>query len=393
MIRVLHFVSKMDWAGQETFIMNVYRNMNKQRYQFVFLCTDVSPGDFDDEITALGGKLFYLPVNPRTAGVGRYINEITLISEWLMEHKKEFDLVHLHTYHALDVFVHLMACRRAGCRKVVVHSHNTMGAHPLLHFFFRFLDGFFECTRYACSYEAGVWLFGAVKMKRGSIKVIYNGIAPGDYRYNEKTAEKKRRELKLEGRTVIGHVGRFSRQKNHIFILEVFQKYLQINPGAVLLLIGKGELQEEMKKKAGELEIRSNVLFMGAREDIPALLSVMDILLFPSLHEGLSVVLVEAQASGLKCVISAHILPEEENVIPELFTKMDLNENADQWAEALSSALSGSREVNRSEYCDRMIKSGFNIVKTAEQMEMEYEKIVREEKKQSVYSPFKSGGS
>ena len=373
MIKVLHFVSKMDRAGQETFIMNVYRNINKKKFQFVFLCTDHAKGDFDDEIKGLGGSLFYLPINPNTSGVKRYIQDYSNLVDWLEKNRCEYDIVHLHTYHALDVFVHLMACRRVKCNRLVVHSHNTFGAHQRLHNVFRFINNLYPFKRFACAYDAGVWLYGNRRMKKDDVQIVYNGINLEDYRYSENERIKCRRELEIEESIVIGHIGRFSESKNHTQMIEIFQSFHERIPDTILLLIGKGELQNDIKRKVDMLGLSSSVKFLGTRDDIPRLLAAMDILLFPSLHEGLSVVLVEAQASGLKCVVSDNILPQEENIIPELFTKVSISEPYNIWADSLKRTV--EQNIDRNECCNVMLKSNFNITYTVKQMEVEYEKI------------------
>lgn len=375
MIKILHCVSKMDRAGQEVFIMNVFRNIDRSKYHFSFLCTNNDPGDFDNDIRELGGDIFYLPEPQYGNGIRKYKEKIELLKEWFISNKEKFDIVHLHTYHALDVFVHLVACRKAGCKRLVVHSHNTSGQHVFLHCCFRVFDNFFNFTRFACAYDAGEWLYGKHKMKEGSVKIIYNGIRPNDYRYFIGKSWKIRKELQLEGKTVIGHIGRFSQQKNHDFLLDVFHGYNRINPESVLLLIGKGELLEHIKEKAKKLSIQDKVMFLGTREDISDLLSAMDLMVFPSLHEGLSVVLVEAQASGLKCIISDNILPTEECIIPELFTKLNISERPQTWANEIDEVK--EKIIDREECCEKMIDSPFNIIRTVKQMEDEYEEIMQ----------------
>lgn len=375
-MKILHFVSKMDRAGQESFIMNVYRNINRNRFQFSFLCTNQEQGDFDSEIKDLGGKIFYLPKNRYSNGAKRYVQDIMIISKWLKDNKNEYDIVHLHTYHAVDVFVHVMACRMAKCKHLVVHSHNTSGEHQRLHMLFRSVNNMFSFTRFACSFDAGIWLYGKEMMRKGKVQVVYNGINPEDYRYSQQEGDKYREMFGLKGKTVIGHIGRFSTQKNHFRIISIFTQYLNKNPDAVLVLVGKGELQEEIMTSAEKNGISNNVMFLGTREDIPQLMALMDIMLFPSLYEGLSVVLVEAQASGLKCVISDNILPPEENIIPQLFTNVSLKKSNDVWIDLIGSAL--DIEIDRNECCDKMIESGFNIVNTTRQLECEYEKINKE---------------
>lgn len=374
MIRILHCVSKMDRAGQETFIMNVYRQIDREKFQFYFLCTNHSKGDFDDEIKELGGKIFYLPQNKIFSGVNRYLKQIEILAVWLADNKKDFDIVHLHTYHALDVFVHLEAARRAKIKNVVIHSHNTNGPHKVVHYIFRIVNNMYKHRMLACSEEAGKWLHGNINMKKGRVGVAYNGIDVPSFKYNEDARNDYRRILNIQGKKVIGHIGRFNYQKNHDFIIEIMKSAIKINKDIVLLLIGKGERFEEIKQKVNNEKLDKNIIILGSRDDIPELLSTMDALLFPSLFEGLSVVLVEAQASGLQCLISDNILPPEEDVVKNIFTKCSLKENSIVWAKKLLSIVEKNEQRIVANHI--MEQSQFNILSTVNYLEDFYSKQV-----------------
>lgn len=374
MVKVLHCVSKMDRAGQEVFIMNVYRKIDKEKFQFCFLCTDHSKGDFDDEINEMGGKIFYLPQNTASSGVNRYLQQIEILTYWLRSNKANFDIMHLHTYHALDVFIHLEAARRAKIENVVIHSHNTNAPHKGLHCMFMHINNLYKHRMLACSEEAGKWLHGSTNMKKGRVRVVYNGIDVLDYKYNDDARNEYRRKLKIEGKKVIGHIGRFNYQKNHDFIIEIMKSAIQINNDIILLLIGKGERFEEIKQKVKSEKLDEHIIFMGTRDDIPELLSTMDALLFPSLFEGLSVVLVEAQASGLQCLISDNILPPEEDVVKNIFTKCNLRENSTVWARKLLNIM--EKNPQRFVANEIMEQSQFNISNTVNYLEEFYSKQV-----------------
>lgn len=371
MIRVLHFVSKMDRAGQETFIMNVYRHLDRRSIQFNFLCSDSTPGDFDPEISALGGKMFCLPAARRTGGLGRYWDEIGVIAAWLRGHRADYDIIHIHTYHALDVFVHLEAARQAGVQNIVIHSHNTSGPHPAVHRVFRWINSLYSFESAACSAEAGEWLFGRRRVRRGKVRVIYNGIDVKRFAFDPTAADQVKKELGLAGETVVGHVGRFNRQKNHEFLIRVFEEYARIDPASVLLLIGKGELLEEVKAQVDALGLTGRVKFLGSRDDIPRLMSAMDVFLFPSLFEGLPVVLAEAQASGLKCLTPDRIPPREGVIVPELLFHKRLKAPAAEWAKALDAAISAD-SVERDRANEIVADSKFNIVSAAKEVEALY---------------------
>ena len=314
MVKVLHFVSKMDRAGQETFLMNALRNIDREKVEFSFLCTVHVPGDYDNEIMQLGGKLYYLPKPKQKNGIKRVPEYIDILVKWLQENENKFDIVHLHTYHNLDVFVHLEACRRAGIKNIIIHSHNTSGPHKITHKALGLIcRHFYKFERFACSDEAGVWLFGKKAVKQGKVKMIPNGIDFAKYTYDPEKSEAKKRELGIAGKIVLGHIGRFSAQKNHKFLIEVFYEYQKINSNSVLLLVGRGELEEQIKKQVHDLGLDERVKFLGVREDVPELLQAMDVFVFPSLYEGLGIVLIEAQVAKVPTLINQDI-PDEATV-------------------------------------------------------------------------------
>lgn len=367
---VLHCVSKMDRAGQETFIMNVYRKIDRNKIQFNFLCSDNGKGEFDEEIESLGGEIFCLPQNAVKNGVKKYIKRIEILTKWFSENHKRFDIIHVHTYHALDVFVHLEAARRARIDKIIIHSHNTSGPHKRLHKFMQYVNKLYKFKKFACAYDAGVWLFGKSVMQRGDADVVYNGIEIIDFKYDEKVRNDYKKKLNLDGKNVIGHIGRFNHQKNHEFIIEIFEKYEKSNPNSVLMLVGKGEQYNKIVDLVKSKNLEEKVMFLGSRNDVPNLMTVMDVLLFPSLFEGLSVVLVEAQAAGLQSLVSDNIVPEEELIIPELLMKQSLKNGSEQWADGLAVLLSNT--YNRENYNDIMLASKFNVDYTVEKIEKVY---------------------
>ena len=365
MIKVLHFVSKMDRAGQETFIMNVFKNIDRSRIQFNFLCSLPDKGDYDDEIKSLGGHIYILPTSNENGKFSKYISEIAVIKNWLENNRDKYDVVHLHTYHALDVWVHLEACRRANVSKVIIHSHNTNAPHPQLHKLMRWICNRYSFTRFACSPEAGIWMYGKRAVDSGKVTVVYNGIDVSEFKYSEETARLYKEELGVAGRTVLGHIGRFNYQKNHEFLLEVFDEYLKKDPGAVLLLIGKGELEDVIKEKAESLKITESVRFLGTRDDIPNLLNAMDCFVFPSHFEGLSVVLVEAQCNGLSIVANNNTASEA--IISDGLYLLPL-ESKQEWAEKILQ-IAGKRT-------DNIVADKFDIKKTVRLLTEKYFSIV-----------------
>lgn len=367
MVKVLHFVSKMDRAGQETFLMNVMRNIDRSKVRFNFLCSSEGSGDYDEEIVRLGGGIFHLPaIRPCGNKFKRIRKAICVIRDWLLANKDKYDIVHLHTYHNLDVWAHLEACRQAGVRHVIIHSHNTNGPHVYAHKALGWIcKHFYRFDKFACSKEAGEWLFGKRSVAKGEVSVIANGIDIEAYAYDKETAQRKKDELDIKGLTVIGHIGRFSAQKNHRFLLEVFAEYLNTDPNAVLMLIGRGELEAQIRQQASDMKISDKVMFMGVRSDVPELLSAMDVFVFPSLYEGLGIVLIEAQCAKLPVIASDNI-PEEAVISSGIVLKK--TENATDWADEIKKLVGIDRE--RIDLLDNA--SSFDIKAVARKLEEFY---------------------
>lgn len=341
MIKVMHAVSIMDRAGQETFIMNMYRNINRNEIQFGFQCSVAGKGDFDDEIKQLGGEIFHLEANRCRIPFLKYMNDILIQYRFFRKHK-EYDVYHIHTYHAFNAWLGIVGAKLAGVPKVVLHSHNTFGMHPGLHKIFRCLLKYMKIERLACSKMAAEWMYGEQELKR--VKVINNGIDAESFVFQPQIRAEKRKELELEEHLVIGHIGRFMPQKNHGFLIDIFEKIVEKDNGAVLLLIGTGELQKEIQNQVEQKGLSDKVRFMNVREDIKELLWAMDLFLFPSLYEGLSVVAIEAQAAGIP-VLAADTLTKETK-ITECMQFCSLENSLEEWADkALIMAKEGHKDT------------------------------------------------
>ncbi len=361
MVRVLHFVSRMDRAGQETFLMNVYRNINRDNIKFVFLCTSPQKGDYDEEIKALGGDIYVLPEVKKTGKFSKYFEKIKVLSKWLKENKDKFDIVHLHTYHAMDVWVHLEACRRAGVKTRIVHSHNTQGLQVTLHKIMRNVCKLYTFEKFACSKAAGEWLFGKKAVEKGEVTVIYNGIDFAKYKYDPALAKKYRQKLNIDDKIVLGHIGRFNYQKNHEFLIEVFAEFKKKHENSVLLLIGRGKLENKIKEKVIALGLTEDVMFLGVRDDIPQLLNAMDVFVFPS-------VLIEAEMCRLPIVTSDQV--PEEVVINDAISLQGLRDE-NQWAFEIEKML----QKNRNSIAFNTNLNNFDIVNIAKNMEKRYNRI------------------
>ena len=357
--KILHSVSIMDRAGEETFIMNVFRTIDKSKYMFDFLVSQNREGEYDKEIVKLGGKIHCLePV--KTGGPIKRLKNYSKLNKYLRGISEEYSAFHIHTQHAMDAFLDAMAAKRAGIRNVIVHSHSTSTLHHVkAHYIFRPILNRLHIVRLACSDKAGKWLFG----DHGKYEVINNGIVVEKYLFNDAVREEIRKNEAWGDRLVIGHVGSFSYPKNHSFLLDIFKSFLKIFPDAILAMAGKGNLMEEIKEKSKELRISDSVVFLGSRGDVNRLYSAFDALVFPSHYEGLPVTLVEAQAADLPCLISDTITTETD-INPSLI-RMSLENSADEWAKELDLMISSSHRGNAKK---QIVDAGYDIETTTERL-------------------------
>ncbi|MBY0145915.1 glycosyltransferase family 1 protein [Neobacillus niacini] len=357
-IRVLHVVVNMNRGGAETLIMNLYRNIDRSKVQFDFLtCKD---GIFDSEIKELGGTIYRIPYVSEAGHFG-YIKSL---NDFFSRHD-DYTIVHSHL-NRMSGFV-LRAAKKAGIHYCITHSHNTGGEGGILTKGYKWYSGLFIPSNsdytLACSQAAAKWLFGK---RSSSTTLLNNGIEPELFSYSPDIRMTKRMELGISDQFVIGHVGRFTKQKNHKFLLEVFAEFVKRKPESILLLCGDGILRKDIEQRVNELNIQSKVKFLGVRSDINKLLQAFDLFVFPSLHEGLPVTLIEAQAAGIPCLISEEITKEVDMGL-ELMKFIELT-SVDSWVTELENSSVERRERNTSKL--KMLRDkGYDIKNTARWLE------------------------
>lgn len=326
-LRVLHFQGRMGKGGAETFMMNAYRNIDRTKIQFDFLIydnfEDVKP--YNKEIHELGGKIYSVP-NPNK-NILAYIQAVKKLLK-----EKHFDIVHNEIFFGGGL--NLFLAKQAGISKRVAHSHattdgkgNNFAINTIRKTFQRMLLK--NATDYlACSYEAGIGLYG----ENQPFIFVPNGIDLESYQNISQSKEEIRSELAIpQNALVIGNIGRFEEQKNHDFLIDIFGKVVEKRSNSHLILIGEGSLEEKIKEKVINLGLQSKVSFLGLRDDIPQLLKSMDVFLMPSLYEGLPISAVEAQAASLKIVLSTEV--SKETVLSENVHFVSLEETPEKWAD------------------------------------------------------------
>lgn len=359
-IKVLHVLGSMNVGGIQMFLMNIFRNINRQKIMFDFACMN-HKNYFQKEIEALGGRVFC---------IGRH--------KKIIQHKKclfnlldenNYDYIHIHSGNAFCVIDSYLIKKHNLDHKVIYHSHNSSSIYPSLHRICRLFITKYNDYYFACSTEAAKWMFPNEIVQSKNYALITNGIDVEKFLYSEEKKIEVRKEFELEDNFVVGHVGRIANQKNHRFIVEIFAKIVEKRSNAKLVLLGTGPLEEEIRNRVKELGIQQHVLFMGNRDDVERILCGCDVFLFPSLHEGLPLTLIEAQCSGLPCFIS-DVISDEVKVTP-LIQKMSLKNTADEWAEEVCSF----EKRNRIEPNKMVAESQYNLACTVEYISKFYKKI------------------
>ena len=291
-IRIAQIMGKWVGGGVESVVMNYYKNIDKNKFQFDFICDDDSTNIPYEEIKKMGGKIILIPPYQK---VFKYNKELKKVLR-----ENNYEIVHSHIK-TLSVFS-LFAAKQAGVPIRIAHSHSTSNKKEwkknLTKNVLRPFSKLFATDYMCCSELAGRYLFGNKAYKNKQVYLLNNAIDLEKFSYNEELRDNKRRELEIDKDTlVIGHIGRFVEQKNHKFLIDIFNEIYKKNNNSVLLLAGQGPLMQEIKEKVSELSLDASVRFLGQRNDANELYQAFDVFLLPSLYEGLPVVGVEAQGS------------------------------------------------------------------------------------------------
>ncbi|MBR2028084.1 MAG: glycosyltransferase [Oscillospiraceae bacterium] len=348
-VRILHCVAGIGRGGYETYIMNLYRNIDRTKVQFDFLYS--FGGVYKPEIEALGGRLYKIPFITEK-GPFAYTK---YVREFFASHP-EYKIVHSH----MDKFSgHIMReAKRAGIPVRISHSHSVASSGMLAYKVVKGYYGFMinpNCTdRFACSKEAGDWLFGR---DRDDVNVVKNGIDLKKF-----SCEDKRDRSKL----TIACVGRLAAEKNHTFLIDIFSEVYKKNKNAQLVIAGTGDTEAMLKDKVAALGLNGAVEFMGDCNDVNALLQRTDIMCLPSLFEGLGIVFVEAQACGVKCIASDRV-PMEAKVSDDIVF-IPLEKGAQYWADVILNTDVSEKKNNH----DRIRECGYDIGEVADKVQKFY---------------------
>lgn len=353
----------MKYGGTEAFIMNYYRNMNHKFILIDFVYQGDEKGIYDDELLKIGSKIFRFPYKNRHPVL--YSKELKKL--YL---SGDYKIVHSHM-DAMGVWP-LAIAKYCHIPVRIAHSHNTFHqTKGLLKFLWNeiarlMIRKSFATHFYACGEKAGRWLFGNKKFDSGEVILIHNAIDTKKFEFSQTQRLVMRNELALGESLVIGHIGQFRKQKNHVFVISVFCELLKFNPQATLLLIGDGELKNEIYRLAEQKEIMDNVIFLGQREDIEILLNSLDAFILPSLFEGFSVVAVEAQCNGVPCFLSD--ISSEEVHLTDLVSRLCLSAEPSIWAKRILMAKGQDRRNYRKIVSD----CGYEIKEESRKLQERY---------------------
>ena len=342
-------------SGVSSVIMNYYRNLDYKNIQMDFLVFEDSKSDENliSEVIDKGSNIYYMP-NLRPQNIIRFLKYINIF----FSKNNQYKIVHSHLCF-IDSLVFPLA-KRHGVKYCISHSHNTKFSDYRV----RAIRNKLMCLPitlvadywFACSKEAGKALYGRKFEFSSKAKVINNAINCEKFNYNKKIRERKRKELSIENKKVIGYIGRLNPQKNVCFFLNVFKRILDKNNDYILLIIGIGPLKKELEQMASYFGIMKNVLFLGQRNDVQELMQAMDVLVLPSLYEGLPVVLVEAQIAGLPCVVSSKITREVGLSKSIKFIPIGKYDHK-KWIESIDNLLAETRNSG----LDQAQKKGYDI--------------------------------
>ncbi|MBR3881814.1 MAG: glycosyltransferase family 1 protein [Clostridia bacterium] len=364
-IRVAQIVGKWLGGGVESFIMNYYRNIDREKIQFDFIIDSDSTVVPKEEIEKMGGRIIKIP--PYQNLIKYMISLIKIFKE------NNYKIVHSHL-NSLSVFP-LFCAYVSNVPVRIAHSHSTTNRKEwkknIIKMILKPFSKVFATNYFACTAHAAKWLFGKKCFKDGKVRIINNAINIRKFTYDEMVREKIRKELQIENKVVYGHVGRFVKQKNHIFLINVYKEILQQNENSMLLLIGDGPLEEKIRKIVKEYEIDNKVMFLGIKENVNEIMQALDYFIFPSLYEGLGMVAIEAQCSNLPVIVSDKV--PKDVFITDNIISIPLSFKKEIWAEIILKRNFQSRNDMKV----KIASSGFDITVEKNRLQEIYLELVR----------------
>lgn len=357
MIRVLQVFGCMDRGGAESMIMELYRHIDRTKIQFDFVVHTTRKCAYDVEIVSLGGRIFSVP-----AFTIKTAYKYKKAWKQLLFQHMEWKIVHGHVRSTASIY---LSIANKYNKYTIAHSHSISSGKGISSIVKDYLQKSINADYYfACSQKAGEWLFGKEITNSSNYSILPNAIDTLKFDFNPLVRERIRKETNCEKALLIGHVGSFYDVKNHDFLLRVFECIKKKNSSAKLMLVGEGYLKNEIIRQVNHLGLTDSVIFTGSRSDVNELLQAMDIFVFPSKFEGLPVILVEAQSTGVPIVMSDKV-PNEVIMTDGLITVQLLDNSPEQWADHILSRT----KINRYGHTKDIINHGFDISSTSKWLE------------------------
>lgn len=371
MLRVMQINSGELFGGVSAMVFNFYKNIDRSKIQFDFVAPKKSSYKIHEhEIKQMGGRIIELKTK------GNFLKRKLQFFKRLIKLIKtnQYDVVHINSG---SIFLNIQVAwiaKYCGVKKIIAHSHNSGNDHYLLALLTKLCKPLLEfgpTDYFACSNRAAQFMFTSKRIKSGKYKVINNGIDIEEFNFSNVTRKKYRSNLSIGGKVALLHVGRFTKAKNHIKLIGIFDEYHKLNPNSLLLLAGEGALKLKIKDEIEKRGLTENVIFLGLRKDVPALMDAADAFILPSLYEGLPVVGVEAQASGLPCVFSGSIT-DEVNLLKNRNVFVDLSKNDAEWALQINKLVLQNTHAHRKSASQLVGEKGYSLVDVAKQLEKNY---------------------
>lgn len=362
-MRILHVLSGLHTGGVQSVVMNYYRQLDRTMIQFDFIVMDSEPGNLEAEALSYGARIY------RTPSLFKDKTAFRCEFQKILNSHPEYQIVHVHlnfyNYYVLQI------AKECGIKRRISHSHSARPGNSIIvkvgRIIFRFLITIVATDYWACSIQSGKWLYGSKGINSQRFRVVYNAIDIQKYASALTQRDSIREELGLLLKNVYIHVGSFGVAKNHDFLITLFKSVYDKDPHAKLLLLGDGELKQMISQKTQSLGLSSSVEFLGWKTNIELYLAAADVFLFPSLFEGLPVSVVEAQSSGLHCVVSEAV-PQEAIINDGCLRLQGFSLN--DWLEAIPFKRNSLQK--RNEYVNQSILSQYNIVEATSLLERLY---------------------
>ncbi len=368
--RILVFGMTENPGGVESVIMNYYRNIDRTKIQFDFLCNTKNVA-YEEEIKQLGGNIYH--ITARSKNKKAYKNDM---KDFFEKNSKNYNTIWVNVCSLANID-YLKYAKKYGIKYRIIHSHNSKNMdsklREILHKINRLYIKKYATDFWACGIEAGQWFYNKKILNSNKYLNINNAIEYEKFKFDDEVRKIYRKKFNIENKLAFGNVGRLHFQKNQSFLIDIFYEIQKSKPDSILLLVGQGEDYEKLKEKVKKLNILNKVKFLGVRNDVNKIMQAMDVFIFPSVFEGLGLVLVEAQASNLLVYASKDVIPKNVKINEDRFEFISLSEKPIKWSNKIIEDLEKINERDRNNY-EKFKESGYDIITETEKIQNFFER-------------------